>query len=92
MMHVYSNIPHKWLCKCLRPKGRQLQVIEKYEQLRNEISIVKILQQLRVLNFITKKKLGQKSWKAAVTRKSYQFYDEEYLLSDFLLKKQTTQL
>jgi len=31
LVNLQTRIPHKWLCKCLRPKGRQQLVVQGYK-------------------------------------------------------------
>ena len=51
-------------------------MVEGYKMLRKEISIVQILQKLRVLNKVAKKQVGKDEWKTQSTRNSVKFIDK----------------
>lgn len=52
-------------------------MVESYKKLRKEISIVQILQKLRVLNKVAKKQVKSKDdWKTQSTRNGFKFTDQ----------------
>ena len=63
LINIQARVPRKFLCMCLRPKGRQNFLIEGYKRLKNEIHIVNILRQLRVLSAMARKGMTKDEWK-----------------------------
>ena len=52
-----------------------MQVIEAYKKVREEIGVVSILQNLRVLNRIAKQQVSKREWKSNHRKNSLQFFD-----------------
>ncbi len=79
VFNIQTTIPHKWLCRCLKPKGMQKHYLEKYKKLKEQVSIVTILQQLRVLNSFARQELKKSGddWLATKNRNSLKFFDEQ---------------
>ena len=57
-MHTYLPLCIQKCCRCLRPNQEQASVSMTYKKLLREISVERILRQLRVLNAAARKRIS----------------------------------
>ncbi len=74
-------VKSKWLCRCLRPQGRQKNMLEGYEKMRKDFNVVKVLQKINLLTLIARKDYSKTEWKKMLLKEGKKYFNEVFSMS-----------